>query len=61
VITTEDRAIEPARQREMADAIPGATVHEHADGHIACMRPAFAPCLLAACQDVASRIAAPAA
>ena len=60
LVTTGDRAIVPDRQLEMADAIPGATVHEHADGHIACMRPAFAPPLLAACQDVAAR-ATPAA
>ena len=29
LVTTEDRAIVPERQLEMADAIPGATVHEH--------------------------------
>ena len=37
----------------MAEAIPGATVHEMADGHVACMKAAFAPPLVAACQDVA--------
>jgi len=55
VVTTEDRAIEPDRQLEMARAIPGATVHEMKDGHVACMRAAFAPPLVAACDDVTSR------
>ncbi len=56
LVTTEDRAIVPDRQLQMAEAIPGATVHELAEGHIACMKPAFAAPLLAACQDVARRL-----
>ncbi len=61
LVTTADRAILPERQVEMAEAIPGATVHEMDDGHVACMKGSFAPPLLAACQDVASRVVAPAA
>jgi pimeloyl-ACP methyl ester carboxylesterase len=55
LLTTKDRAILPERQAEMAAAIPGATVHEHDDGHLACMNRRFARPLLAACQDVAAR------
>jgi pimeloyl-ACP methyl ester carboxylesterase len=58
LVTTEDRAIVPARQLEMAEAIPGATVHELKDGHVACMRAAFAAPLVVACDDVARRVAA---
>ena len=61
LVTTEDRAIVPERQLEMADAIPGATVHEMHDGHVACIKAAFAPPLVAACDDVARRAVAPAA
>jgi pimeloyl-ACP methyl ester carboxylesterase len=61
LVTTEDRAIVPDRQLEMAAAIPGATVHEMPDGHVACMKTTFAPPLVAACQDVAARLVAPAA
>ena len=61
LVTTEDRAIVPERQVEMAESIPGATVHEFADGHVACMKAGFAPPLLATCQDVASRVVASAA
>ena len=61
MVTTADRAIVPEFQMAMAEAIPGATVHEIADGHVACMKAAFAPPLVAACQDVASRVVVPAA
>ncbi len=61
LVTTADRAIEPAFQMAMAEAIPGATVHEIDDGHVACMKANFAPPLVATCQDVASRVVAPAA
>jgi pimeloyl-ACP methyl ester carboxylesterase len=60
LVTTADRAIVPDFQMAMADAIPGATVHEMADGHVACMKASFAPPLVAACQDVASRVVVPA-
>jgi pimeloyl-ACP methyl ester carboxylesterase len=61
LVTTEDRAIVPDRQLEMAEAIPGATVHEVNDGHVACIRAAWATPLVAACDDVAGRLARPAA
>jgi pimeloyl-ACP methyl ester carboxylesterase len=58
VCTTKDRAVQPQLQREMAAAIPGATVHDLAGGHLACRRPEFGQPLLRACDDVADRIAA---
>jgi pimeloyl-ACP methyl ester carboxylesterase len=57
VCTTEDRGVRPDLQLATAEAIRGATVHRIADGHLACANPAFADPLLAACSDVASRIA----
>ncbi len=57
IVTTEDRAVAPHLQRKMAEAVPGATVHEVVDGHLACVRPGFATTLTAAIDDVASRIA----
>jgi pimeloyl-ACP methyl ester carboxylesterase len=57
VCTTEDRGVRPDLQLATAEAIRGATVHRIADGHLACANPAFADPLLAACGDVAARIA----
>jgi 3-oxoadipate enol-lactonase len=59
VCTTEDRAVRPALQRAMADAIPGATRHDVADGHLACRRDEFALPLLRACNEVADRAGRP--
>ena len=50
--------MQPQLQREMAAAIPGATVHDLAGGHLSCRRPEFGVPLLRACDDVADRIAA---
>jgi pimeloyl-ACP methyl ester carboxylesterase len=57
VCTTEDRGVRPDLQLATAEAIRGATVHRIADGHLACANPAFADPLIAACSDVAARIA----
>jgi hypothetical protein len=40
----------------MALRIPEASVHTVEDGHLICAKPAFAPPLLRACLDVASRL-----
>ena len=56
VITTKDRAIAPLAQAHMALRIPTATIHRVNDGHLLCAKPSFAGPLLAACNDVASRI-----
>ena len=56
LVTTKDRAIPPIAQAQMALAIPGSTIHTVEDGHLICAKPAFAPPLLRACLDVASRI-----
>lgn len=55
VCTTEDRGVPPHLQLEVADAIPGATVHRVADGHLACATRGFVDPLVQACLDVASR------
>ena len=56
VCTTEDRGVAPSLQLALADAIPGATVHSIADGHLACANTGFADPLVAACLDVAGRV-----
>jgi pimeloyl-ACP methyl ester carboxylesterase len=56
VVTTRDQAVPPDLQLAMAGAIESATVHEHDDGHIACMKSSFAPSLVAAVDDVAGRL-----
>ena len=43
MITTKDRAIAPAEQHKLADAIPGAEVQLLADGHVACAKREFGP------------------
>lgn len=53
LITTRDRAIEPAQQAKMALAIPGASIHRVEEGHVVCTSPAFGAPVLAACVDVA--------
>jgi pimeloyl-ACP methyl ester carboxylesterase len=55
VCTTEDRGVAPNLQRALAETIPGATLHEIGDGHLACANARFAPPLVEACLDVASR------
>lgn len=58
VLTELDRAIAPERQREMADAIPGAEVFPVPDGHVACARGVWLPGLTDACRHVADRVPA---
>jgi pimeloyl-ACP methyl ester carboxylesterase len=55
VVTLQDQAVPPADQRRLAALIPGATIHEIDDGHLACARPSFNRPLLAAIADVVSR------
>jgi pimeloyl-ACP methyl ester carboxylesterase len=56
LITTKDRAIPPLAQAQMALLIPGSSMHSVEDGHLICAKPAFAPPLLRACLDVATRL-----
>lgn len=58
VCTTRDRAVQPSLQRSTAAAIRGATVHEIADGHLACARVEFGELLADTCASVAARVAA---
>lgn len=57
VLTTRDQVVLPDRQRSLARAIAGATVHPVDSGHAACMTDPelFAPALVEACTSVAER------
>ena len=61
VLTKRDQLVSPARQRRLAESIPGATVHEVNADHAACVTAArlFVPALLAACDSVAARAFTP--
>jgi len=56
-VTAKDRAIPPLAQLHLALSVPGATIHRIDDGHLACVRHTFGQPVLAACQDVAARVA----
>ncbi len=56
VVTAKDRAIPPLAQLHLALSVPGATIHRIDDGHLVCAKPTFASPILAACQDVTSRV-----
>lgn len=58
VITTRDRTVAPSRQRRLADAIPGATVHEVDGPHNVCATDPkkFLPPFLSACASVTHRL-----
>jgi 3-oxoadipate enol-lactonase len=55
LVTTRDRGIHPLVQLRLALAIPGASIHRVEDGHTVCAKAVFAPPLVAAVDDVASR------
>lgn len=57
VVTQLDSTVPPHRQRRLADAIPGATIHPVAGDHGVCSTdPAvFVPGLVAACRSVVAR------
>ena len=61
VVTERDRAVEPAVQRRMAAAIPGAEVQTIDDGHVACAKRSFGPAMVHAVDAVTARLAAPSA
>jgi pimeloyl-ACP methyl ester carboxylesterase len=61
LITTKDRAVPPAEQHKLAEAIPGSEVHLVDDGHVVCARPSFGPALVRAVDAVAARQPAPVA
>jgi 3-oxoadipate enol-lactonase len=54
VVTTQDRIVPPGRQRKLAAAIPGASVHEVNGDHAVCVTApqVFAQALLQACWSV---------
>jgi pimeloyl-ACP methyl ester carboxylesterase len=57
VLTQNDRVVPPPRQRRLADAIPGATIHPAPIDHGGCVVEAdrFVPVLVGACREVAAR------
>ena len=57
VVTTEDRVVPPARQRQLAADIPGASVWPVEGDHSVCVSDpaAFVPTLVDACRWVAAR------
>jgi pimeloyl-ACP methyl ester carboxylesterase len=57
VVTTQDRALGPMPQLQLARSIRGATIHAVDDGHVACARESFAAPLVVACNEVAQRAA----
>ena len=58
VVTTRDKVIPTARQRDVAARIPGATVHEAACGHAGCVleHKVFVPALLEAAHATMARM-----
>jgi 3-oxoadipate enol-lactonase len=58
VVTRRDRAIPAERQRALARAVPGATMHEVDGGHASAVlaHERFTPALLEACASVAARV-----
>ena len=54
VVTTQDRVVPASRQRKLAAAIPGASVHEVDADHAVCITApqVFVPALLRACWSV---------
>jgi len=58
VVTEQDAVVPPNRQRKLAGAIAGATMHPVAGNHAVCvMEPhKFVPALLDACESVARRV-----
>ena len=60
VVTTRDRQVQPARQRALAGAIAGTSVHEVDAGHDACVSAPrrFLPALVGACRSVSARTSA---
>lgn len=55
LVTAQDHGIPPHRQRQLAERIPDATIHEVGGGHVVCAQRRFARPLLDACFDVARR------
>lgn len=58
VVTLRDQLVSPSRQRKLAQAIPGATIHPADTDHAACVlgARAFVPALVEACGSVADRL-----
>ncbi len=59
VVTTDDQVVSVARQRQLADAIPGAVVEEVAGGHAVVVEAPrlFVPALVRACTHASTGLA----
>jgi pimeloyl-ACP methyl ester carboxylesterase len=55
LITARDRAVAPAEQQRLVDAIPGAQAQYLDDGHVVCAKRSFGPSLVAAVDSVVER------
>lgn len=55
MITTKDRAVDPAQQARLAFSIPHAEIHRIEQGHVVCATPFFASPLMEACVEVAAQ------
>jgi pimeloyl-ACP methyl ester carboxylesterase len=55
VLTTQDRAVPPHLQQNMASSIPGATIHAYEGGHIACAESRFGATVAEVCTTIAAR------
>jgi 3-oxoadipate enol-lactonase len=56
LVTTQDKAVNPYAQLQMAMKIPGATIHRIDDGHVVCAKPEFGPALRRVVDTVACRL-----
>lgn len=55
VCTSQDKAVPPEHQREMAELIESSELVEYDDGHLACLDPEFGEALAQVCLRVARR------
>lgn len=55
LITTKDRAVDPAQQARLAFSMPHATIRRIEHGHVVCASPEFAQPLVDSCVEVVSR------
>ncbi len=55
IVTSRDRAVSPAEQHKLCDAIPEAECQLLDDGHIACAKREFGPALVRGVDSVVAR------
>lgn len=55
LVTTKDRAVDPAQQARLAFSIPHAEIRRIEQGHVVCATPYFASPVMEACIEVAAQ------